>query len=162
EDPNAGMLIIASADYIRAVEKDLLRAAEQLDDPRGLIVVSSHDMAEGRLTPHIISSDAKLQARLGGALTSLHARVGRELVRFAANCDWEVEELRDRYRAMLVSTLEANVTERKRLTDDDVRRFLVRELSSNPGAKATGLLRLLRESGQACEQGRFKALFLEV
>src|SRR5262249_26478627 len=77
EDPSAGLLMIASSDYIRAVEKDLLTAAEQLDDPRRLIVVSSHEMAAGRLSPHVICSDAKLQARLGGALTSLHARVGR-------------------------------------------------------------------------------------
>jgi hypothetical protein len=63
---------------------------------------------------------------------------------------------------MLASTPEANVTGRKRLSDDDVRRLIVQELTKDPRAKATGLLRRLRESGQACEQARFKALFVEV
>lgn len=162
QDPSAGMLIIGSADYIRAVEKDLLAASERLDDPRRLVIISSREMAEGRLQAHVIASDARLQNRLGGARTSLHARVGRKLLGFSATCGWEVGRLRDRYRRMLASTPEDNVTERKRLTDEDVRQFIVQELTKDPRGKATGLLRRLRESGQACEQARFKALFIEV
>jgi len=162
QDPKAGMLIIGSADYVRALEKDLLAAAEHLDDPRRLVVVSGHEMKAGRLGNHVISSDSSLQNRLGGARTSLHARVGRKLLDFAVSSGWDIEKLRDRYRRMLESTPEANLTERRRLTDDDVRRFIVQQLAKDPRAKATGLLRQLRESGQACEQARFKGLFVEV
>src|SRR5262249_22538587 len=111
QDPSAGMLIIGSRDYIRAVEKDLLAAAEHLDDPRRLVVVSSREMAEGRLEAHVIASDSKLQNQLGGARTSLHARVARKLLDFSGACGWDVDRLRDRYQSMLASTPEANVTE---------------------------------------------------
>ena len=161
-DPSVGMLVMGSADYLRAVEKDLLAAAECLDDPRQLVVVSSHQMRDGRLQSHVIASDSSLQDRLGGARTSLHARVGRKLFDFARSCGWDVCQLRERYMRMLASTPEGNVTERRRLTDEDIRRFIVQELAKDSKVKATGLLRKLREGGLACEQARFKALFVEV
>ena len=52
--------------------------------------------------------------------------------------------------------------DRKPLTDEEVKRFIRGKLRANPKARHSPLLRSLRESGQACEQKRFKNLFLEV
>ncbi len=52
-------------------------------------------------------------------------------------------------------------TERRRLTDEEFRLFIQERRMAEPDAKHTRLLKLLRESGCACEQSRFRALFLE-
>jgi hypothetical protein len=52
-------------------------------------------------------------------------------------------------------------TERRRLTDEEVRLFIRERRTAEPRARHTRLLKLLRESGYACEQSRFRALFLE-
>jgi hypothetical protein len=52
-------------------------------------------------------------------------------------------------------------TERRRLTDEEVRLFIRERRTAEPSARHTRLLKLLRESGSACEQSRFRALFIE-
>jgi len=47
-------------------------------------------------------------------------------------------------------------------TDDEVRRYIRDELKRHPSMKHTSLLRQFRDSGRACEQGRFRRLFYEV
>lgn len=47
------------------------------------------------------------------------------------------------------------------MTDEEVRRFIRRELGSAPDSSHTGLLRTLRDAGKACEQKRFRNLFHE-
>jgi hypothetical protein len=51
--------------------------------------------------------------------------------------------------------------ERRRLSDEEVRRFIREQLAERPTLRQTRVLRLLRESGYSCEQARFKALFVE-
>ncbi len=57
--------------------------------------------------------------------------------------------------------MSTNRRERRRLTDSEVRQFIRERRALEPRPKHTRLLTLLRESGYACEQSRFKALFLE-
>lgn len=52
-------------------------------------------------------------------------------------------------------------TDRRRLTDEEVRLFIRERRTAEPSARHTRLLKQLRESGAACEQSRFRALFLE-
>ena len=51
--------------------------------------------------------------------------------------------------------------ESRRVSDDEVREFIRRARLTDSGATRTKLLKLLRDGGQACEQARFKKLFLE-
>ena len=51
---------------------------------------------------------------------------------------------------------------REAKSDQQVRDFVRTELANNPTASHTGLLRQFRDSGQACEQSRFRELFKEV
>ena len=46
------------------------------------------------------------------------------------------------------------------MTDDEVRQFIVRASSAKP-LSWSAALRMLRESGRACEQQRFKRLFTD-
>jgi hypothetical protein len=156
------MLVIGSPDYLRAIERDLLTAARRLDDDRGLVVISSRDVEKTSLKAYAIISDSRLQKVLGGARTSLHARIARELLYLAVPYGWVVEKLREGYKTRLGMVLERSVRQRQRVTNDGLRRFIGDELKANPRIGATNLLRRLRESGRACEQGRFKVLFGEV
>jgi hypothetical protein len=48
------------------------------------------------------------------------------------------------------------------MTDDNVIAFIRQRVAVDAKASHTRLLRELRESGQACEQGRFRRLFKQV
>jgi hypothetical protein len=48
------------------------------------------------------------------------------------------------------------------MTDHDVRQFIVNALTREPKATRTSILQQLRQTGRACEQGRFAKLFDEV
>jgi len=154
------MLVFGSANYVRAVEKDLLSAADHLEDPERLVVVSTEDIA-GRLRQHLVVGDAKGQQLLGGSRVSLHARVARQLLKIALDSEWQVSKLRTRYLEGLGAIPEASMNQRKRMTDTEIRQFIAQELAKDPRARATRLLKTLRDSGSACEQDRFKSLFLE-
>jgi hypothetical protein len=153
--------VLGSRDYLRAIEKDLLAAADRLDDLARLVVVSSREMEGRRLDRHLVTGDASVQLRLGGARVSLHARVARRLLELAAESGWDVGRLRPMYQQMLTTVAEAHVNHRRRMTDEEVRQFISQELAKDSRATATGLLRRLRESGRACEQDRFKRLVTE-
>jgi hypothetical protein len=161
-DPSARMLIFGSPNYVRAVEKDLLAAMDGLDDPMRLVLVSGRDVEGGRLAAHVIASDISLQRILSGARVSLHARVARLLLECARECEWDVDQLRRMYQQIVRPAPEENVNQRKRMTDEEIRQFIVEELAKNPRATATSLLRSLRDSGRASEQDRFKLLFVKV
>lgn len=162
DDPGAGLLVMGSPDYLRAVETDLLAAARCLDDDRRLVVISSREAEKTSVGGYLIVSESKLQSQLGGARISLHARVGRQVLNFAFRCGWEVGRLRHEYKRTLSAMTERNVNRRLRLTDDVLRRFICEALEIEPRIRVTTLLKRLRSRGQACEQNRFKALFGEV
>ena len=160
-DPNARMLIFGSPSYVRAVEKDLLAAIDRLEVPERLVLVSTRDVEGSRLARHLVVGDARVQSEFGGARVSLHARVARHLLKVALDCEWHVSRLRLRYQEVLRAVPEANMDQRKKMTDTEIHQFIVEQLARDPRATATRLLRALREGGSACEQARFKTLFVE-
>jgi hypothetical protein len=48
------------------------------------------------------------------------------------------------------------------MSDDDVRRFIRERLRAEPDLRHTRMLRDLRDGGRACEQKRFRRLFMQV
>jgi hypothetical protein len=161
-DPSASVLVVASVHYVHAVEPDLVEAAARLVERDRLIVITTPGrMARGPLGPHVIGAAARWQPILGGARTSLHARLAEKIL----------EETRDglnkdAVRAQLELALERSPDvaqdARQQMTDDDVRGFIRQALTRDPQAVQTKLLRALRDSGRACEQSRFRRLFFEV
>ena len=51
--------------------------------------------------------------------------------------------------------------ESRHVTDDEVREFIRKARTAEPRSTRTKILKQLRDSGQACEQARFRKLFLE-
>jgi len=161
QDPSTSVLIVASAHYVDAIEPDLVRAAASLVAPERLIIITTPGkMARGPLGPHVIAAQAQWQRILGGARTSLHARLAEKILDEAAE-GLRVETVRARLERMLERSPALSQDARQKMTDDDVRAFIRQALARDPRAAHTKLLRALRGAGHACEQSRFKRLFFE-
>jgi hypothetical protein len=160
-DRSATILIIASPNYVRAIEDDTIDAAASLENPDRLLLVSSNIPGwSSPLREHLISSNAPLRSVLGGALFSLHARVARWILHNVTPGTLTVAKARARLYHLRENAITHAPKVRRRLTDADVRAFIRAKLS-NASLSCTAMLRLLRNSGRACEQARFKAMYSE-
>jgi hypothetical protein len=162
KEPRATVLVIASPAYVDAMFDDLAEATEHVRARGAVFVISSRSPANAAGSNWIPSSSA-LQGSLGGALVSLHARVARHLIANIPPRDFRKEKL-----AQMTKKLneEAGPTVKRApgvaMTDDNVIAFIRQRVAVDAKASHTRLLRELRESGQACEQGRFRRLFKQV
>lgn len=159
-DPDGAVLVVASPDYIRAMEPDLLEARRHLSDPQRLVVISNRNALEGGpLTEHLVPVDHQARAVVGGTMQGLNARVALALLRSLGDARVDASTLRSLYAAM---TRDASTPSRPKgepMTDDQVLAFIREQLVSSPTAKQTVLLRRLRDSGRSCEQARFRGLY---
>jgi len=162
DEPHASILVVASSHYVAALAGDLAQAARQLTKPERLFIVSTPStLSKGELAPHWIPSSAHHQQRLGGSKLSLHARVARELLRETPSRHFDANAVRQRYERWIETSSPPPIHHRAPMSDDQVRSYIRRVVKA--GAKSwSASLRLLRSEGQACEQSRFKRLFLEV
>lgn len=162
-DRHAHIVMFGSPDYVTAMEADLLAAVAAASYPDRIIVISSRArFARSGLGQHLIPSEAKLQRKVGGARTSLHARLARKILDEVNEWGLSAAVLRTHYTRVLASSADVQTFDRTRLTDKELRRFISAELRSAPNTPCTRALRALRDRGQACEQSRFKKLFHEV
>jgi hypothetical protein len=161
-DPSASVVVVASGHYVDAIEQDLLDAASRLAERERLIIITTPGrMTRGRLGPHVVTAPAQWQPILGGARTSLHARLAEKILYDAAD-GLSVETVRARLERVLERSPVVPQDGRQKMTDNDVRAFIRHALARDPRAGHSKLLRGLRESGRACEQSRFRRLFFEV
>ncbi len=159
-DPGAPMVVALSGAYVRAAQADLLAAAEALDDPGQLLLVSGDDRRA--LRRHRLPADARLQQALGGARVSLNARVVRLLVETSSQHSWDPAQIRSLLVASLAQQPDLVRYDRRPLTDSEVEEFIRRELADQGPAAQTVLLRRLRDRNLACEQKRFGKLYRRV
>jgi hypothetical protein len=162
EEPRASILVVASPLYVTALAEDLAMAARHLARPERLLIVSTpSSLSKGVLAPHWIPSNAYHQTRLGGSKLSLHARVARELIEQTSNERFDAQALQRKYERLIERSAPPLVHQRTPMSDEQVRSFIREAVSA--GVKSwSASLRRLRAGGQACEQSRFKRLFLEV
>lgn len=162
-DPRATVLLVASPAYVEAMSEDLAAAVGHVRNRGAVLVISSRPSNHADLSSSWVPSSGALQGSLGGALVSLHARVARHLIRSIPPRDFRKEKLAH----MTKKLSEEGGPAAKRvagvhMSDDDVLAFIRKRVTADPKASHTRLLRELRESGQACEQGRFRRLFKQV
>jgi hypothetical protein len=162
-DPSATIIVIASPAYVQAMRHDLAASMGEFSGKGSLFIVSSRLPATvAKLDRCWLPSRGALQAGLGGALVSLHARTARHLLATVSPHDFVKERL-----ATMTTKLEGVEHRQKRvsgsaMSDEEVVAFVRSRLASDPRLGHTRLLRELRESGRACEQGRFRRLFNQV
>ena len=161
EYPDSPMLIAASGNYLHAVQDDLINAREKLNDLDLLAIMAAGTSQLGELTQHLIPSDARLQPVVGGVLRSLNVRLLRYALETSRRTPPSLSNLSRRFQKLLNEAPDRPKYDRAPVSDDEVRRFVQKAIRQNKRVTQTGLLRELRDSGKACEQGRFRALFKE-
>lgn len=163
EDPGGSLLFLGSPAYVDATCDDLASARAELSDPDRLVVLTSRTtgLPEG-LEGAVVRSHVRLQAVVGGARTSLHARVARKVLRELAKYPLRASVLHERLERLARRTRRHAPVVRRPLSDDEVVAFIGSQLSTDRDASFTALLRKLRGFACACEYSRFKRLFRAV
>ena len=160
QSPAASVLVVASPDYVSAMTDDLVAALGHLNDRERLAIISAPTARTSEpLHPHVVPSVARLQPELGGSRTSLHARLARRILEDTLDGTLRISELRVRWEDKIRKSPELTKYCRQSMSDAQIREFLCEERAKNPQGSHTQLLRKLRDSGRACEQARFRALF---
>lgn len=157
------VLIVLGREYVRAMEPWLCRLIERRAGKATVLLcrgVREDELVEA-VAGVLLPLDGRAEARWPGPLATLNTRVASWVASEAVpRVGWERAALRDLLEAALASVERPEgPSARARLGDDE----LVEWLGSHHGASrsTTSLLRELRESGYACEQGRFRRLHLD-
>lgn len=159
--PRTPMVVALSADYLNAVEKDLLTVLTHAYFRRHLAIISCGTKGQSsRWQNNLLPCDGGVSASLGGTLTSLNARVARFLFESTAPANPNVD-----YWAGLARSLERRVVARPPRTPQSnaaVIGFIRDALRQIPSASRSKLLEKFRETGNACEQKRFGELYMQL
>ncbi len=156
------LVVVASPTYIQAVQDDIISARKQLRSPDLLAIISAGAENLASLAENQIPCDSRFQHWLGGALMSLNPRIAREMLVWLKSNEWNLTRLKLYFATCLAKQPSRPRYERTQMSDEELRRFVLEESPKHPVPSASRLLRLLRDSGFACEQKRFGRIFEQI
>lgn len=160
--PSARILLLASPPYLAAMADDI-SASLSLFRGRGTLLIVSSRVPTPGLADHLVTSRASLQGALGGTLVSLHARAASHLLQTLDPSEFVKENIPTVSKNLEVEMGGTNARSvGSPLTDEEVIAFIRSRLKTDPNVSHTRLLRELRASQRACEQGRFRRLFRQL
>lgn len=159
--PNTPLMVVLSEAYLNAVAEDLLAALGELSDPDLLLLISAGGSVAD-LDPYRLPCEARLQTLVGGAMQALNVRIARAILQESHHMSLRSAPVRIFLQRLLEVQPPRIEHHRLPMSDEAVRAFILAAVRLNPAARHTPLLRALRESGYACEQARFAALFQEI
>lgn len=171
--PNDFFLVIASGDYLTAVEQDLTDGINYLASPDNFLIITSKSFTNENLKKNLVPADARLQCQQSclenceehlikrGVRGSIGASLAEKIIEKIAGEGFNSTKLKEFIENRIKESPKLFNFSRERLTDSDVRDFINEQLSEMPSASCTSLLRKLRDGGCACEGKRFKELYLE-
>jgi hypothetical protein len=153
--PDALFMLMLSPPYLRACHDDIRVAATKVIRPDRFMLISAGTRYPGDLGAIFLPADARLQSCLGGTRQALNVRVGERLLKEGIRSRIDAANyLRD----LLEEQPPLTRYDREKLSDEEVMSLIMDGLARSPGASASRLLRAFRDSGYACEQGRFGEL----
>ena len=147
-------LFVLSDTYASAMTDDL-RALECRDD------VVMFGGTAGLLTEQRFPSDIGLRSELGGTAVSLNVRMAIAWLQRQDVIDLRAGRSRRDWEAWADSVRSTAVYDRRPVDDAAVIAWIRKAKQQQPRLSKTAALRLLRESGVACEQRRFGTLFVQ-
>jgi hypothetical protein len=158
--PGSVFLVVASRAYIVAMERDIGAIVEGRRRIRLVLVTSGSESVADRFRDYTVPATAALRMSLGGALNSLHARVARRLLETLSPAKMDAATARRHVEQLAARGPKLPAIKRAAADDDDIRRFIRKALLRDAPQAHTRLLREYRAAGHACEQGRFRDLFM--
>jgi hypothetical protein len=149
DDPT---VLVLSRAYADAMVSTLAPAA----DRRDVVIFGGSDAIPPGLR---IPADRGLRKALGGTATSLNLRTARAWFDLLPAPNLALYRQHAGWTAWATSARKPDNYDRTPLTDDAVQAFVKKVHAEDPTISRSRALRLLRESGLACEQRRFAHLF---
>jgi len=159
--PDRSMVVAASETYLRAIADDLRAGLPQLKACDQLSIICAGVQSLPGLEGNLIPCDARMQAATGGARRSLNTRLVNKILR-EARVPPRADSLTKRFTRLLAEQPPIKQYDRAPMTDQQVKRFIFRQLATDRSKRHTPLLRMFREAGNACEQKRFASLYQQV
>lgn len=158
----AGSFLVAvSPRYLAAAGEDLLAAFRELksrqEDGRLIVVTAAPSVLPDEMQRSVVPIAGRLRTVLGGSMGSLNARVARRLVR-ESRSPLTAPKVRTRVNRWAEKAGPLPTFERTRMTDSEVLAFVRGQHERDARISRSKMHRLLRDSGFACEQNRFKEL----
>jgi hypothetical protein len=165
EHPTDVMIVALSRPYFEASRDDLLDVAENMSDPEKLLIVSPevrHDIQRGAMRIQPLPVDGRAISYLGGTMSTVGIRFVRHLLMHATWSSLRASDLRRAVERWMSDAPKRERPTRERTSDEVVTSVIRGALTIDATRSATGLLREYRDSGNACEQGRFRSLYWKV
>lgn len=164
-EPDAPIIVAASAPYLLAIAHDLLEAKAVLESQE-LISIFSSALAVKQfknLKSSFLQTDARFEAIVGGTRSALNARIARIVFRnLSANTLPTTTHLNWVLKKLGTDLPPLRRFDRRKLSNDEVHQFISKERRNDPSICKTRLLRKLRSEGAACEQKRFSEIYTRV
>jgi hypothetical protein len=156
--PGASFIVCLGPDYLDAVADDLRLAHKLVGDDRLAILSSAAPLAG--LADAWVRCPGRLRMRLGGSMASTNVRAGRMILESVGPGPVSAVRARTVIERALENTAPLPQFERERLSDGQLTVWISKDAQSHPGRpNKSAALRRLRDSGRACEQGRFGELY---
>ena len=158
-NPKSVFLIALSAPYLTVLKHDIVAARSVLASPDNLLVISAGIRAIAGLGSSLLPIDARFENLVGGARSTLNARMLRYIVVENNSQNLSAAKISAALTATAKGLDSPRSVERLPLDDNDVATFIRPRLKETPRPSASVLLRSLRDGGFACEQKRFHRLY---
>lgn len=158
-DPDSPILVTGSMHYLDAIADDLKICQAKLRKPEMLMVISTGAPVD--TVPNILPTDGRFRTLLGGSMLSLNARLARFVLE-KCHQDLRFNVVREALESVSCDLPPLDAPNRQALSDDEVRDRILELLESETHPSHSRFLRILRDSGYACEQGRFRRLYKDV
>lgn len=158
-NPKATILIAVSSTYLEVIKNDLISAQKALASQDKLLVISAGARPIPELGTSHLPINASFEQIVGGARTSLNSRMLRHIVEKHGARKLSATHLTADLKSIARTLNAPRSFDRSRITDKDVAKFIRANLKRAHSSSASALLRLLRDSGLACEQKRFGRIF---
>ncbi|MBX7133584.1 MAG: hypothetical protein K1X67_12995 [Fimbriimonadaceae bacterium] len=147
------VLLVLSESYARAMEDDLHALAERGGD---LLLIGGAKTIHG--LPRL-PADMGLRRHLGGTASSITLRMARRWLASRRTPNLYSDTNAARWDKWAASVSELERYDRSPASDAELRKMIKPLKAADPTLSATRALRVLRDSGVACEQKRFAELF---
>jgi hypothetical protein len=157
-EPSGRFFVVLSPTYLKAVRADLVASLSVLESRENLTLLSVGTKDDPELADRLLPADARLRHKVGGTMHALNYRVMAALL---ARGELSHHAMVRRVRSWLAAQPPLPTYDRRPVDDVEVRTFIRGHLRSPEAPSCTSLLRELRNSGRACEQGRFSRLYHE-
>lgn len=160
--PHSPLLVVASPNYLTALEDDLLNAAKSLKGTGRLMIVTSASQRVSQLSEYCLPCSAVLQRVVGGARTSLNVRLARRLLEEIPADKFNHSTAQRKLVRLIRRQPKSERKPRQKTNDAAVERFIVEASKRDPRVGCDALLKRFRASGHACEYSRFRSLFRRI